>query len=127
MTQEFLFFPQNSDHSIGAERLHQALNAAVEIHPLKFRKLPAMVDLLKIVSQEVSAFLRRKFHVRIEKQGGQIILWQAGAQSLEIDQVSLFVPDDDILRLKIAVDQNPPIRSQSFGQIFERGMFPQPF
>src|SRR5580692_648268 len=86
-----------------------------------------MVALVKIVSQQVSAFLGRKFYVRIEKQGGQIILWQAGAQSLEIDQVSLFVPDDDILRLKIAVDQNPPIRSQSFGQIFERGVFPEPF
>ena len=56
----------------------------------------------------------RKGHVRIEKQGGQIILRQAGAQSLEIDQVSVFVPDDDVLRLKIAMNQHPPIRSQSF-------------
>ena len=47
-----------------------------------------------------------KIDIGIVKQRRQIVFRQTGAHSLEINQICLAIPDDDVLRLKIPMHEH---------------------
>jgi hypothetical protein len=57
--------------------------------------------------QQFGAFNLTELDVGIVKQRSQVVVREAGAHSLEIDQVSLAIAQQNILRLEITMYQNP--------------------
>src|SRR5436190_4228619 len=100
------------EESIGAQRLHQPLNSAEAKDRAKIRRdrITGACALRFIIRQKLLAFRARECDVGIEEERGEIVLGEAGTHSLEIDEVRLAVANDDVLRLKVAVNENarPP-------------------
>src|SRR5438105_2024258 len=61
-----------------------------------------------------------KIDIRIEEQRGEIVMRKSRTHSLKIDQVSLTVPDQNVLRLKIAMDQDARQTRQLLGDFVKR-------
>src|SRR6266481_3810976 len=103
-----------AEETVCAECLHEALHCAEPQFQVELGVDPDSVfELRAIVRSQLGAFCFRKIDIWIVEQGGKIVFGKAGSHSLEIDQVSLAVSDDDILRLKIAVHQNSRERRQA--------------
>src|SRR5262249_12457010 len=95
--------------------LHQALHSAetqFEIEVAVDRN--AVFELTAaIVCSQLCAFAFREIDIGIKNQRREIVFGKTGAHSLKVDQVRLTVPDDDILRLKIAMHQDSRERCQA--------------
>ena len=112
MAQKFALFLLESNDSIGTERLHQTLNPAVEIDSFKFGEIPAAVVALKIITSiDEPVPGSQASRTDRSKREARSYCGKPGRMSLEIDQVGLLVPNNDVLRLKIAVHQDSRIRS----------------
>src|SRR6476469_9179726 len=108
MVEECLVSFHQSKKSVGAERLHEALNAAEPEDFSKIRRdrIARGGALRFVMNQQFFALRARERDVGIEKERRQIVFGKAGPHSLEIDQVGLAVTDDQVLRLEIAMDKD---------------------
>src|SRR5256885_3570297 len=106
--ERFVAFDE-PEESVGSQRLHEPLDSAATKDRARIGRdgLAGRGALGFVIGEELVAFGARESDVRIKKQGGEIVLSQAGPHSLEIDQMRLAVANNDVLRLKIAMDQNP--------------------
>src|ERR1043166_6669299 len=122
MTQKTLVAPHQSEETVCAERLHQALYGAKEQlrGELTIDRNPVTHLELAIILNQLSALVFAQIDIGIIEQRRQIVFGQAGTHSLEIDQVSLAVANDDVLRLKIAMDQHARESRQRFGDFAQR-------
>jgi hypothetical protein len=90
------------------QRLHEALHCAkaqlqieVAVNRDSIFELPAA-----IICYQLCAFRFCKIDIRIVEQRREIVMGKTGSHSLKINQMSLPVLDDNVLRLKITVHQN---------------------
>src|SRR2546423_3163636 len=97
-----------SKETVSAEGLHQPLNSAKPEDSAKIGRdrLASRGSLRFIVGQQFFALGARESHVGIEEERRQVVLSQSGPHSLEIDEVGLAVADNDVLGLKIAMNQD---------------------
>src|SRR5215472_6212164 len=107
-----------TEKSVGAQCLHETLHRAKSE-----RLLETSVRLFAaIVFEQLLPLGIRQIYIWIVEQRGQIILRQPGTHSLKINQVRLAVPDQNVLRLKIAMDENTrPLRQILCDLVQSRG------
>src|SRR4029077_6717460 len=90
------------EETVCAQCLHEALHCAEPQFEVELAvDRDSVFELTRaIVCSQLDAFCVRKIDIGIVEQGGKIVFGKTGSHSLEIDQVSLAISDDDILRLK---------------------------
>src|SRR5262252_8733127 len=94
--------------AVSPQRLHEALHRTkpqLEIEVAVDRD-SVFTLASAIICDQLGALRFCKFDIRIVEQGPEIVFRQSRSHTLKIDQISLPVLDDDVLRLKIAVHQN---------------------
>ena len=90
--------------TVGAQCLHQSLHRA-ELENFAERARPLPTALI-VMRQQFLALGRAEARVGIEQKRREIILRQPRAHPLEVDEISLAIAHDDVLRLEIAMDQH---------------------
>src|SRR5213075_335488 len=108
MIEKCLVSFHQSEKSVGAERLHESLNTAEPENFSEIRRNTIRCGgaFRFVMNEQLFAFGPRDRDVGIEEKRRQIVFGKARPHALEIDQVRLAVADDNILRLKIAMNQD---------------------
>src|SRR4051812_9682323 len=121
MIEERLVTFDQAEKNIGAERLHETLNAAEAGNhsEIVVDGMACGAPFLLVITEELFAFSARKHDVGIEEQRREIVFGEAGTHALEIDQVGLAIADDDVLGLKISVDQDPRSSCEIVGDLLQ--------
>src|SRR4051812_34629296 len=109
MFEKCLIAFDQAEESVSAERLHQPLDSAEPEGFTKIRRnlMTGRGPFGFVILKQFFAFGAGEADVRIEEKRREVVFRQARSHPLEIDQVSLAVANDDVLRLKISMNQNP--------------------
>src|SRR6202043_119887 len=105
MLQEMIVAFDQAEESVGAECLHQSLHGAEAQGEIELTVDGCAVSnlLIAIVIDQFHALSVRKIDIWIVEERGEIVGVKTRTHSLKIDQVSLAVADDKILRLKVTM------------------------
>ncbi len=97
-----------SEEAVGAQGLHEALGCAAPIDGLEggVGRGAGFGEAFLIEAEKGELFGLREGDVGIEQEGGEVVLGQAEAHALEVDQARGMVEQEDILGLEIAVNQS---------------------
>ncbi len=100
--------------SVGPECLHQPLHSAqIEgRHELGFLPCAGAVQSAEVMCEQFVPLGLRERHVRIEQQRHEVVLSEAGAKTLKVDETNLAVANHYILTLKIAVNETARQRGE---------------
>src|SRR4029079_89037 len=93
-----------SEISVGAERLHQALHRAESEFFGKSRISYSCGLAVKLKQLDALAFAQ--LDIGIVQKRSKIVFRQTRAHPLEINQIRLTIAQNDVLRLKIAMHQD---------------------
>src|ERR1043165_3693637 len=100
MLEERLVVFDQSKKSVCAQSLHQSLHRAEPqcLEEIMIRFAAA------IVLQQFVPLALGKVDIGIVEERSEIVLGESRSHSLEINQISLTIAHDDVLRLKITMD-----------------------
>ena len=77
--------------------------------------MPRPVQPAQVVRQELLALGGGERDVGVEQERGEVVLCEAGAQALEVDEADFAGAHDDVLALEIAVDETARLAAQMLG------------
>ena len=119
MIEKIGSFLHQAEEAVGAQRLHEALHRAKIIYSREIggHHFASRAPFREIVFEQFVAFRRCEVDIRIVQQRGQIVLHEAGAQSLEIDEAGAPIIDHDILRLKVTMHEDPGTAVEELGDL----------
>ena len=103
--------------AVGTKGLHQALGCA-EQEGLA-QACEGKLAEIGIVLQELLALRAGQVHIRVVKEGGEIVFGKAKAEALVIDKPSPALVKQDVLALEITVDQTARESSQPAAEFGE--------
>jgi hypothetical protein len=92
--------------TVGAESLHEPLGGAAEVVLVEFSADVAagFADALAVELQEAFLFGIREIYVGVQHEGGEVVLGEAEAHALKVDETWLAVANNHVLGLKITMD-----------------------
>ena len=93
-----------AEFAVGAEGLHEALHGAEVVEGSEVRRIFHACG-GEVVREERVALGGGEAHVGVEQEGGEVVLREAGAEALEINERGLAVADHHVLALEIAVHE----------------------
>ena len=107
VVEEMAAFPYESEETVGAEGLHEALHGAEleGVLEVGWDLRAVRTGLCAVIGEEFVAFGVGEGDVGIEEDGGEVVLSEPVAHALEVDEAGVVVADDDVLGLEIAVDE----------------------
>jgi putative membrane-bound dehydrogenase-like protein len=110
-----------AEFAISAEGLHEPLHRAkvVDGHEMRFVVRAGTVEAAEVVVQKFRPLIGSERDVRVEQKRGEVVLSQARTQPLKVDEADFAVANDDVLALKIAVNEAAWLRSEMLANLQE--------
>ena len=121
MLKEVRTLPHMAQKAVGPECLHETLHGAMVVDFAKFgwHFAAVLAPSGHIVREQRITFLLAEIDIRIVEHRGEIVLHQAWAHSLEVDQTGRAIFHHHILRLEIPVNQDPLLPIQLRGDFIQ--------